>query len=330
MKEIMNPLLNVDFAADWRDMTFVHYRFAPEVLAPHAAFPLELYEGSAYVSLVLFSLERMRPWGSGPLGRALCRPISDHYFLNLRTYVRGPQGPGIQFLAEWIPNRLSLLLGPSLYGLPYRLGRFQDQRGGAAQTRQTVVSDAGAGGCLELETTAATTTPAACQPGTLAEFLLERYVAYTSHRGVRRYFTVRHAPWQVTEPAEVRCTTALVNSTFPWFAQGELVGAHETAGAFNVRMSRPLRLPLSNRTSSDGGADRPGTLAVPWGLPAYRDGPLHLGPKPLEGSATNQSDDVGLDVGGQLGLAQRTLHLPLAVDHRGARRARHSFFSVLD
>jgi hypothetical protein len=118
------------FIADWRDMVLVHYRVPPEVLRPHVPHPLDLFDGSAWVSLVFFRLERMRPPGLGALGRALLRPISDHVFLNVRTYVRGEAGPGIHFLAEWIPNRLSHWVGPRIYGLPYRLGGFEHDLAG--------------------------------------------------------------------------------------------------------------------------------------------------------------------------------------------------------
>src|SRR5260221_86091 len=106
------------FIADWRRFVFLHFALRPGVLAPAVPYALDLREGRAFVSLVSFSLERMRPGRVVPpaLGRLLMRPISDHPFLNVRTYVRGAGGPGIQFLAEWIDNPLSLRLGPLSYG----------------------------------------------------------------------------------------------------------------------------------------------------------------------------------------------------------------------
>ena len=85
--------------ADWVEMRFVHYAFDPGILRPHVPVPLDLFGGRAYVSLVLFHLRKMRPHGTGFLGRACFRAISDHPFLNLRTYVEGAVGPGIHFLA---------------------------------------------------------------------------------------------------------------------------------------------------------------------------------------------------------------------------------------
>ena len=80
---------------------------------------------TGFVSLVAFTLVRMRPRIGGKLGEWLLKPIATHEFLNVRTYVRHRGEPGIFFLAEWLPNRLSVLLGPRSFGLPYRHGRLR-------------------------------------------------------------------------------------------------------------------------------------------------------------------------------------------------------------
>lgn len=144
------PWRETRFVADWRRMLFVHYAVAPEALAPHVPFPLDCREGKAFVSLVWFSLERMRPCGTGGLGRFLLRPISDHAFLNVRTYVRPTDGPGIYFVAEWIPNRLSLRLGPATYGLPYRLGEIRHTPAGSGGVAHLRVHGTAEGADLSL------------------------------------------------------------------------------------------------------------------------------------------------------------------------------------
>ena len=108
------------FKADWTRFIFLHYALPPSDLAPYTPLELDCRDGRAFVSLVFFRFEGMRPAQFLPqsLGRFLFRPASDHWFLNVRTYVRGPAGPGIQFLVEWMDNPISLRLGPWLYGLP--------------------------------------------------------------------------------------------------------------------------------------------------------------------------------------------------------------------
>ena len=234
------------FVADWRPTVFVHHAVPPETLAPHVPFELDLCDGAAWVSLVFFQLERMKLAGVGPLGRWLARPISDHPFLNFRTYVRGPAGPGIHFLAEWIPNRVSLPLGPRIYGLPYRYGRFSTQFADDARTAAVHIDRARTGGVVDLEVSAAGGPWQDAAPGSRDEFLLERYVAYTHHAGVARCFEVRHAPWRWRPAASLRCDAGLVRQAFPWFEQAVGAGAHLSPGVTDVQMGRPVRLPAAS------------------------------------------------------------------------------------
>jgi uncharacterized protein YqjF (DUF2071 family) len=239
-----NPPEPAWFIADWRRMVFVHFSLRPQLLAPHVPHPLDLHDGRAWVSLVFFRLEGLRPPGSGPLGRALFRPISDHAFLNVRTYVRAEAGPGIHFLAEWIPNRLSAWFGPRTYGLPYRLGSFDcDLSGDSGGVGRIAVHDAALGQDLSI---AFPTQPAplvVASPGTTASFLLERYTAYTWRKPVRRFFQVSHPPWRYHAADWLRADTALIAAAFPWFGAAEFHSAHMSPGVGGVRMSRPCRLP---------------------------------------------------------------------------------------
>lgn len=231
------------FIADWRDMVFVHYRVPPEVLRPHVPHPLDLFDGSAWVSLVFFRLERMRPPGLGALGRALMRPISDHEFLNVRTYVRGEGGPGIHFLAEWIPNRLSHWVGPRTYGLPYRLGAFaHDLAGDGSGVGRIAIEDPALGTGLSLAFPARPAEDHCARPGSIEEFLFERCTGYTCRAGVRRHFRVAHEPWKFHALDWMRADLALVENVFPWFASAEFHSAHRTDGVCDVHMSRPVAL----------------------------------------------------------------------------------------
>lgn len=231
------------FVADWRNMLFVHYRVPPEALRSHVPHPLDLRDGSAWVSLVFFRLENMRPPGTGAIGRAMLRPISDHLFLNVRTYVKAEAGPGIHFLAEWIPNRLSAWIGPRTYGLPYRLGRFDcDLVGSDGGVGRIGIHDPAVNAGFTLAFPVRTTPLATARPGGAGDFLLERYTAYTSRDGVRRCFQVAHEPWRFHAVDWVRTDTTLLERAFPWFTAARYDSAHRTPGAHDVRMSRPAKL----------------------------------------------------------------------------------------
>src|SRR6185436_17826029 len=112
------------FFADWQRPVFLHYEVDASALQREVPFPLDLREGRAYVSLVAFTMHRMRLRFGGRLGEWLCKPVATHTFLNARTYVRHQDESGIFFLREWLSSPLCVWLGPLTFGLPYRLGRM--------------------------------------------------------------------------------------------------------------------------------------------------------------------------------------------------------------
>ena len=94
------------FRADWKDVAFVHFRLrSAHRLQRFVPLELDRFDGEAYVSLVAFTQRRLRPTLGGRLAAWLSRPLAEHEFLNVRTYVRHGETRGIFFLAEWIPNR---------------------------------------------------------------------------------------------------------------------------------------------------------------------------------------------------------------------------------
>ena len=210
------------FRAGWKDVLMIHYAVDPEILRPLVKAPLDLFEGRAYVSLVIFTLDRLRFDAAGPA-------FSTHRFLNVRAYTRDN---GIEFLAEWLTNPLCVLLGPRMYGLPYRWGRLRyapgHARGRVAAREGALDYRARAVGPLET-----------CAPGTLDHFLMERYTAFTE----RRLFHVWHAPWKRAEAVVDVRDDALIHATGPWFARAERAGAHWSPGIEDVWMGRPEAAP---------------------------------------------------------------------------------------
>ncbi|MGH8018949.1 MAG: DUF2071 domain-containing protein [Opitutaceae bacterium] len=230
------------FVADWRDVVFLHYALPAVDLAPHVPQPLDVVDGRAFVSLVSFELERMRPARAVPpmIGRWLMRPFSDHQFLNLRTCVRGAAGPGIHFIAEWINNPLSARVGPSSYGLPYRKAAMTREFMHGSGLRRIAVRDAETNAAASLVVPITPDAPPRkAAAGSLDAFLLERYRAYTHTGGKSRHFEINHPRWLAAPFRLARSNMQLLDDLYPWFKYTTFIGGHLAAGFEDVVMGPP-------------------------------------------------------------------------------------------
>jgi hypothetical protein len=231
------------FYGDWLRAVFIHYEVDAEILRREIPFELDLHEGRAYLSLVAFTLRDMRPRIGGKLAALAFRPIATHEFLNVRTYVKHNGETGIYFLAEWLSNPLSVYLGPPLFGLPYRFGRLHYEHNHEEGEIRGLVTDKSASARLEYfsEINPATRF-APCDAGSLDEFLLERYTAFTAHGSRRRFFRIWHPPWPQAPISINVMDLSLLTETWPWFRQARVVGANFSPGIEKVWMGRPQRL----------------------------------------------------------------------------------------
>ena len=227
------------FYCDWVRAVFIHFECDPLLLQRLTPYRLDLRDGRAYVSLVAFTMVRLRPSFGGRLTEMLCKPIATHSFMNVRTYVRHGETPGIFFLTEWLPNRLSVLLGPVVYGLPYRFGRLNYHND---LTTGHVYGNVDAPPGQRLSYGCAIdphTKLRPCPSGSLDEFLLERYTAFLNRGASNVLFHIWHEPWPQT-PIDVELPeTELLHAHCPWFPTARRVGANYSTGVENVWVGAP-------------------------------------------------------------------------------------------
>ncbi|HYD19862.1 MAG TPA: DUF2071 domain-containing protein, partial [Flavipsychrobacter sp.] len=69
---------------EWNDAVFMHGSVDTELLKPHIpkGTQVDLYEGKAWISVVVFKMEGVRHKYSPAF-----TPVSDFYEINIRTYV---------------------------------------------------------------------------------------------------------------------------------------------------------------------------------------------------------------------------------------------------
>lgn len=227
------------FLAGWSDAVFLHYAVKPEALQPFVPFPLDLHEGMAYVSFVAFTMNRMRPSRGGKWTEWPLKPIATHEFLNLRTYVTHKGEPGIYFLAEWLRNQLSVLLGPTVFGLPYRHGHTLYRHDPAIGFEGSVTEVASGAALRYSAEPAPECTLETAESGSFTEFLLERYTAFTRFFGLNRRFRVWHPTWQHTQIEATIHENTLSACTGGWYGEAHFAGAHYAPGFENIWMGRP-------------------------------------------------------------------------------------------
>lgn len=227
------------FLADWKDVVMLHFEVEPLALQRLTTLEVDRFEGRAFVSLVAFRMERMRLRCLPRVSEPLLAPFTKSLFLNLRTYVRHGDETGIQFLVEWLSNRLSVPLGPPVYGLPYRGGELRFTAHGNRRVVQARPRSGGGNVDFEVEPLGVADE---CEPGTVDEFLAERYTAYTECRGRRRCFRIWHPPWRQRRCHVLRAEQTLLGETFAELVGARLVAATFSEGLEDVWMGKPERL----------------------------------------------------------------------------------------
>lgn len=230
------------FLGDWDRVLFVHYEVSAHALQPCCPYELDTYEGVAYVSLVAFTLRDMRLAKLAPWGNWLTAPIATHNFLNVRTYVRHRGDVGIYFLREWIPNRISLLLGPIIYGLPYRYAEScykHPNQGGALEGN---VTRRGLGQFRYRGEVGYEETCESADTESITYWLTERYLAFTKNREQRFRFKVWHRPW-VLHPVDLTVEDdSLLENTEPYWGEVHFSSAYFCPRLDRVEMGRPVRI----------------------------------------------------------------------------------------
>jgi uncharacterized protein YqjF (DUF2071 family) len=230
--------------ADWEGALFLHYAIAPRALQPYVPFELDRFDGRAFVSLVAFTMRRMRFARGGRLGAWLCASVSEQRLLNLRTYVRYGKDSGIYFMAEWVSHWLCAQLGPSMFGLPYHWARLAFQHAPRHGCIEGRVEARHGNGTLSYSTSRMDECDsfATCEPDSLDAFLLERYVAFTSRGADWHFFRVWHHPWLQAQVKLERIDGGLPDQSVPCWSQTCFVGANFSPGVFGVWMGPPHRV----------------------------------------------------------------------------------------
>lgn len=230
------------FFADWLNVVFIHYEAPVDALQRLIPYPLDLFHGKAYLSLVAFTMRGMRPCRGGRISEWLFKPVANNDYLNIRTYVRHGGEAGIYFMREWMNNPFSVGLGPITFGLPYHFGRFNYRNQPETGSVRGSVCERIHGPTFTYEAAMAEPRLAPSSSGSLDEFLMERYTAFTAFKTKRRFFRIWHQPWPQQAIDVSVSDKRLLTDVWPWFADAVLARANYSPGARDVWMGRPHKV----------------------------------------------------------------------------------------
>lgn len=184
----------------WHDLLFAHWPIPVATLRALVPPTLQLdtFEGVAWISVVPFRMSGIRPRWLPALPWLSAFPE-----LNLRTYVRGPDGarPGVFFFSLDAANPVAVRIARTVFRLPYFNAQMTMKQDGAVFDYASVRTHRAAP-AAEFQGRYGPTGPVyQAEANTLEHWLTERYCLYAVDGAGRCYRAdIHHRPWPL-QPA---------------------------------------------------------------------------------------------------------------------------------
>ncbi len=190
----------------WEDLLFAHWRVPVEEVREHVPEGLEVdvHDGSAWLGITPFRLTGLRGRGMLPIPY-----VSSFLELNVRTYVRAEEKPGIWFFSLDASSRVAVEVARRTYKLPYFHARMSaGKRGEWTDYECSRVDEAGRVFSGRYRPNGSVSE---AEPGSLEWFLAERYCLYTTDERDRlARAEIHHELWPL-QPAEAEIELASIS-----------------------------------------------------------------------------------------------------------------------
>ena len=184
------PVPRTKILQRWDSLTFLHWEYEPaevQALLP-SRLKVDTFDGSAWVGLVPFEMQRVRPPFVPTLG-----PFGHFAETNVRTYVVGPDGgTGVYFFSLDAAQLAATIGARVVYRLPYFWSAMDIQRSGPEMTYTLLRRWPGPKGAFS-RCSVRRGAPVESTP--LDVFLTARWGLYEQHGDKVRYTMVEHDPW---------------------------------------------------------------------------------------------------------------------------------------
>ena len=188
----------------WHNLLFAHWQVEVSELRRlvPALFALDLFNGEAWLGIVPFYMTNVGLRGMPALPR-----LSSFAELNVRTYVRVADRPGVYFFSLDAGRRLAVTVARTFLNLPYFPAAMNVEAGDEAVVYRST-REAEHPAAFEAEYTP-THPPFTASQGSLEYFLTERYCLYhQTRRGVPYRLEIHHPAWSLQlARADIRTNT---------------------------------------------------------------------------------------------------------------------------
>lgn len=179
----------------WGDLLFLHWPMAPELIRNRLppGLHVDTFRGEAWLGVVPFSMNRVRPIGLPPLPK-----LSWFLELNVRTYVHDDAGnPGVWFFSLDCNQPLAVEVARRFFHLPYQHAEMRANRAGDLLHYRCRRKSADARDAEFIYGKPVNPRPA--ETGTLEWFLVERYRLFSANtRNELFQGMVHHTPYQIS------------------------------------------------------------------------------------------------------------------------------------
>lgn len=204
-------------AQRWSNLLFAHWPVESDelhALVP-ASLPLDLYDGTAWLTIAPFDISQLRARGIPPIPFTSAFPE-----LNVRTYVTLDGKPGVYFFSLDAGNAAAVLGARTVYHLPYMNARMRidEQADGwiGYRSHRTDVRGPEADFVARYRPIG---EPSHARPGSLDYWLSARYCLYAVDASDVVYRAdIHHKPWPLQEAAadfEVNTMAAAAGVVLP-------------------------------------------------------------------------------------------------------------------
>ena len=196
------PMVTWKYYQEWNNVIFLHWKvdFDSLVNLLPKGLELELFGGESWVSLVAFSMEKVRLRNFPSFS-----PVSNFHEVNIRTYVRYKGKSGVYFLSIEGAKWLSCKIAKSMSGLPYRFS-IMNRTINSFESKNSI-----SGTKLNLKYSVGELRK---DKSDLDLWLTEKYALFQEGKSGMTEFDIHHLPWDI-----LNIDTLEVKINYPKFQQ---------------------------------------------------------------------------------------------------------------